>query len=298
MPNSLQAQLVNSQIQSSQFSMAQLEAEISSGQKFQLPSDDPSDASQAINLTSLLARFKQFDTNAQAGTALLNATDAALTTISQGLTTAQGLDASGIGDTAIQKAALAQQIQGIIQQVLDAANSTFGGQYLFGGSQNAVPPFSVTSNGITYNGDQQHLSTYVAPGMTLATSIDGNTALAALSPPVGSDLNPALTLQTRLSDLKGGQGVVPGQINVTLSSPATSQTIDLSQAKTIGDVKDLIENALGAANVTVAIDPAKNGISITPTAGTITIANLAGATGASDLGIVGSAAAAIDGGDL
>ncbi len=300
MPNSLKSQLLNAQIQSSEFSMAQLEAEISSGQKFQLPSDDPTDASQAIQLTSLLAQNTQFDTNAQSGTSFLNATDSALATISQGMTTAQGLDTSGIGSTATatEKSAMAQQVQGLIQQTVDAANSTFGGQYLFGGSQTSGPPFSITSNGIEYNGDQQSLSTYVAPGMLEATSIDGNTALGALSPPASSDLNPALTLQTQLSDLKGGQGVVPGPIDVTLSSPAVSTTIDLSQAKTIGDVKSIVENALGSANVTVAINPAKNGITITPTAGTITIANPAGGTAASDLGIIAVAVASVDTGDL
>ena len=298
MPNSLQAQLLNTQLQNARSSLSRLEAEVSSGQKFQLPSDDPTSATQAIQLTSLLAQNTQFGKNSQSGTSLLNATDAALASVSQGLTTARALDFSGIGATAAGKSAMAQQVQGLIQQVVDAANSTFGGQSLFGGSQNSGPPFSVTSNGVAYSGDQQSLSTYIAPGLTAATSIDGNTALAALSPPAGSDLNPALTLLTRLSDLKGGQGVVPGQINVTLSSPATSLKIDLSQAKTIGDVKGLIENALGTANVTVAIDVAKNGISITPTAGTITIANPAGGTAASDLGIVGAAAASIDSGDL
>jgi flagellar hook-associated protein 3 FlgL len=300
MPNSLQGQLVNSQIQSQEFTMSQLEAEISSGQKFQLPSQDPTDATQAIQLTSLMAQNKQFDKNAQSGTALLNAADGALTTISQAVTSAQGLDTSGVGSTtsATEKAALSQQVQGLIQQVVNAANTTFEGQYVFGGSQDASPPFTITANGVAYNGDQQNLSTSIASGMMEATTIDGNTALASLSPPAGSDINPALTLQTRLSDLKGGQGVIPSQINVTLSSPATTQTIDLSQAKTIGDVQSLIENALGPANVTVAINPAQNGILITPTAGTITIANPAGGTTASDLGIVGSAAASIDSGDL
>lgn len=299
MPNSLRSQLLNAQVQSAQYSMSQLELEISSGQKFQLPSNDPTDASHAIQLTSLLAQNTQFAANSQFGTSLLNATDGALATISQGVTTALGLDAAGIGSTATpaQKAALAQQVQGLIQQVVDASNSTFGGQYLFGGSENVHPPFSITPNGVAYSGDQQNLNTYIAPGLTATTSIDGNTALAALSPPAGADLNAALTLQTQLSDLKGGKGIVPGQITVTLTSPAITQTIDLSQAKTIGDVKDLVENALGAANITVAINPAKNGILITPTAGTITIADPAGGTGASDLGIVATGAATINSGD-
>lgn len=301
MPNSLNTQRMQDQMDAAQYNMSQLQTEISTGQKFQIPSQDPTDATQAIQLTSLLAQNTQLDTNVQASTSLLNATDSALATITQTLNSAQGIDATGIGNnsTASQKAALAQQVQGLIQQVVNAANSTFAGRYLFGGSQNTTPPFSIMSDGsVRYGGDQQALNTFVSPGLSLATNVDGNTALAALTPPITADLNPALTFQTQLSDLKGGQGIVPGEISVTLSSPATTQTIDLSAAKTIGDVRDIIQNALGAANVTVAINPAKNGISITPTAGTITISNPAGGTTATDLGIVGTGVASIDSGDL
>jgi len=301
MPNSLRAARLQAQMQDAQYQMSLLEQQVSTGQKFQLPSEDPTDAAQAIQLTSLLAQNTQFDANAQAGTAMLNSTDSALATISQALNQAQALDTSGIGstNTIVQKSAMAQQVQGLIQQVVNAANATFGGRYLFGGSQNTSPPFTLTSSGaVLYNGDQQSLETYIGAGMTAATNIDGNTGLAALSPPVGADLNAALTMSTQLADLKGGQGVVPGQISVTLSSPAGTTTIDLSKAKTIGDVRDIIQNALGGANVTVAINPAKNGILITPTAGTIAISNLAGGTAASDLGIAHAAAGSIDSGDL
>src|SRR5262249_30986227 len=92
--------------------------------------------------------------------------------------------------------------------------------------------------------------------------------------------------------------IVPGQITVTLSNPATTAVIDLSQAKTIGDLKDLIENALGPANVTVAINPTKNGITISPAVGTISIADVPGGSAATDLGIIASAVASIDSGDL
>ena len=208
---------------------------------------------------------------------------------------------SGIGDatTAAEKSSMAAEVQGLIQTVVNAGNTTFQGRNLFGGSLNTSPPFSVDSSGaVVYSGDQQTLNTYVDTNLTQGTNLDGNTAFSALTAPITADLNPALTLQTQLSDLNGGKGIVPGQISVTLSSPATTTTIDLSQAKTIGDLKGLIESSLGAANVTVSINPAKNGITITPTAGTITIASPAGGTTASDLGIVASAAASINSSDL
>ena len=301
MPNSLLSQRLLAQMQDGQYAMSKLEEQISSGQKFQIPSDDPTAASQAIQLSALLAQNTQLDANVQASTSLLNSTDAGLTTITAALNTAKGLALSGIGDASSpqQKAAMADQVQALIQQVVNAGNSTFAGRNLFGGSQNASPPFALAADGsVIYSGDQQSLTTFADVSFAQPTNVDGNTALGALSPPITADLNPALTLATRLSDLKGGQGVVPGQISVTLTNPATTATVDLSQAKTIGDVKDLIENALGAANVTVAIDPAKNGIVITPAAGTITIKNVAGGTTASDLGIVTTAAASIDSGDL
>ncbi|HLJ11720.1 MAG TPA: flagellar hook-associated protein FlgL [Planctomycetaceae bacterium] len=301
MPNSLITQRLQAQMQDARFGMSQLETELSTGQKFQIPSEDPIDASHAIQLQSLLTQNTQLDSNVQASTSLLNATDSALASISGALNAAKGLDSSGVGNanTPEQKVSMAQEVQALIQEVVNTGNSTFGGRYLFGGSRNTTGPFSVTSTGaVLYSGDQQSLNNLVDVGLTQATNVDGNTALAALTPPVTSDINPALTLQTQLSALKAGQGVATGQISVTLSSPATTTTIDLSQAKTIGDVKNIIENALGAANVTVGINAAKNGISITPTAGTITIADPPGGSVASNLGIAGNALASINSGDL
>jgi flagellar hook-associated protein 3 FlgL len=301
MPNSLIVQRLQAQMQDGQVAMGLLEQQISTGQKFQLPSEDPVGAAQALQLQSLLAANNQLDANVQTSTSLLNSTDSVMANVTTALNTAKGLVMSGIGDstTAAEKSSMAAEVQGLIQTVVNAGNTTFQGRNLFGGSFNTSPPFSFDASGaVVYDGDQQSLNTYVDTNLTQGTNIDGNTAFSALSAPITADLNPALTLATQLSDLKGGQGVVPGQISVTLTSPATTTTIDLSQARTIGDLKDLIENALGAANVTVSINPAKNGITIIPTAGTITIANPAGGTTASDLGIVGSAAASINSGDL
>jgi flagellar hook-associated protein 3 FlgL len=301
MPNSLVVQRLQSQMQDGQVAMGQLEQQISTGQKFQLPSEDPLGAAQAIQLTALLAQNTQLDANVQASTSLLNSTDSVMANLSTALNTAKGLVTSGIGDstTATEKSSMAAEVQGLIQTVVNAGNTTFQGRNIFGGSLNTTAPFSFDSTGaVVYNGDQQSLNTYVDTNLTQGTNIDGNTGFSALSAPITADLNPALTLQTQLSELAGGKGIVPGQIAVTLSSPATTATIDLSQARTIGDLKSLIENALGAANVTVSINPAKNGISITPTAGTITIANPPGGTTAGDLGIVASAAASINSGDL
>ena len=68
MPDALNTQRMQDQMDAAQYNMSQLETEISTGQKFQIPSQDPTDAAQAIQLTSLLAQNTQLDTNVQAGT--------------------------------------------------------------------------------------------------------------------------------------------------------------------------------------------------------------------------------------
>src|SRR5438552_2563405 len=137
MPNSLVTQRLQEQMDAARFGLSQLEQEISTGQKFQLPSEDPIDAAHAIQLQSLLTQNTQLDSNVQASTSLLNATDAALATIAGALNTARGLVTAGIGDASSpeQKAGMAEQVQALITQVVNTGNSIFSGRYLFGGSQ-------------------------------------------------------------------------------------------------------------------------------------------------------------------
>ena len=89
--------------------MTQLETEISSGQKFQLPSSDPTDASQAINLTSLLAQNTQLSDRQSTLTSEISAYgtfSSALSTLQATLTTLKTSAAlagrtATLGDTTI-----------------------------------------------------------------------------------------------------------------------------------------------------------------------------------------------------
>src|SRR5262249_1861011 len=145
----------------------------------------------------LLAQNTQLEANVQASTSLLNSTDAALTSITAALNTAKGLALSGIGDASSpqQKAAMAAQVQALIQQVVNAGTSTFAGRNLFGGTQNPSPPFALAADGsVVYFGDQQSLTTFADISFLQPPNVDGNTALGVLPAPITADLDPALTL--------------------------------------------------------------------------------------------------------
>lgn len=94
--------------------------------------------------------------------------------------------------------------------------------------------------------------------------------------------------ETRLSELNGGLGVERGKIQITDSTGAGA-TVDLSAAVTVNDALNAI-NRQNAIGVTASVQDDR--IVLTDTAGgagTLTVADVFGASTATDLGIAGSA---------
>ncbi|MEX0585418.1 MAG: hypothetical protein WD176_02150, partial [Pirellulales bacterium] len=142
------------------------------------------------------------------------------------------------------------------------------------------------------------------------TNIDGNEDFGALSEEVrgAADLNPIVTANTRLADLRLGQGVVPGSIRI--SDGTYTSTIDLSGAKTVGDVAALIESKPPGYDavppsvrvLTVTVTPTGLSVAIdTAGGGNLSITEVTGGSTAKRLGILnenGSGTAPIVGDDL
>ncbi len=123
-----------------------------------------------------------------------------------------------------------------------------------------------------------------------------SSAGAFRSRPLIAGLNTVL-LQT----LNGGQGVTAGEISIT-DRNGTSATIDLSTARTLQDVIDLI-NADGSTSLTAAVNLGGTGLQLTDASngvGSIQISDVSG-TLATDLGLAGvhapSVGSVVDGGN-
>lgn len=285
--------------------LVNLQQQVATGQKFTIASESPGAALRTIVLQTSLERQQQYQTNISTGFSLLSSSESALANVSDALNQAKSLSLIGVGDTVTdaERLALADQVASLRTQVLNAGNTTFRGQYLFSGSQSNVVPFEERANGqVVYHGDTHQIQSYINTQTLLPNNFDGIEAFSASSPEVGSDINPALTLQSRITDLNSGRGLNLGSISVTLDNgtPQT-QTVDLSGVETIQDVKTVLENAFasGPLTLTVDIDPAsQNGLRLTPSAGTVAVSNLSGSTSASDLGIVSTAVSQINGLDV
>ncbi len=308
LPNSLILSQLQQNLAEGNRALQQLQQQSITGQKFFLPSESPVAALRTIVLQKEIERTEQFQENVQTDRSLLTLTETALASVGDALVRSSGIVLAGIGDTVSreEQAAFADEVSALLEQVVQAGNTKYRGRYLFAGSRNENAPFSPTNAGaIRYNGDQQSIQSFVDLDFLLANNVDGDTAFAALSPPVGDDLSPALSLSSKLADLHRGLGLQTGQISVTLEDAAIpltqTETVDLTNAKTIGDVKTILEDAFAAGplNLTVGLNATQDGLQLTPGAGvTVAVSNVAGSTLADDLGIASAAVAQIDGTDL
>lgn len=306
LPGSLATNQLMSNIQNANQIINNYQQRVATGQDYFLPSESPASAVRAIGLQKLLERNSQVQQNVQSDLTFLEVSESNLTTINDALNKAKSLVVAGIGSTysATEKQAMATELDTYITGAIFAANATYNGRYLFGGSNTDEPPFTLDGDGsVIYNGDDFQIQSYTDLDQLLANNVSGASAFQALSTPISSDIDPALSKETKIEDLLNGRGVALGQIQITIDDSVAPQTetIDLSQAKTVGDLETLIEDVFAGGPLTldVEIDPGSlNGLSITPSAGTVEIENLAGTTVARDLGIETGPVAVVNGEDL
>jgi flagellar hook-associated protein 3 FlgL len=283
-----------------------LQDQVATGQRFFRPGEAPAAALNTITLQKALERQTQFQTNVQTDLSLLIASEVALNSVADALNRAKGLVLEGAGNTITpaQRDALAAEAAALLRDVVGAANMEFRGRYLFGGSQGSRPPFEIVGTGsVLYHGDALSIESFADRDLLLSNNVDGATAFGPFTQPITRDINPALTLETRLADLHRGAGIDRGPIVVTVTDGVSPQTasIDLSAAETIGDVQTLIQNAFSAGpiSLTVDVDPATNsGLRLTPSTGTVAVSDVTGRTTAADLGIASAAQATVLGSDL
>jgi flagellar hook-associated protein 3 FlgL len=123
--------------------IAKIQQQISSGRKFEKISDNPSDALKGLSYRSSLMQIEQYQKNVQDGIDWLTATDDALGNATDVLHRIRELILQASNDTTDQniKQNLANEMGNLKEQLGTVANTTFGGKYLFSGTNSSYPPY-------------------------------------------------------------------------------------------------------------------------------------------------------------
>lgn len=294
-----------SQLQSDQLELLKIQNQISTGRRISRPSEDAAAAQRGIGLQRIIEEKKQVRSNLATTTSYLNATDVALSSVSNVIAEMRAV-AVGSAQTTIsdsQRAANAVQVQQALQSLVEIGNHSFRDRHLFAGSKTGSGPFSYAGNNVVYSGNDTTLRSYADIGLLVGNNVTGDDAFGAVSPQVrgSADLNPVVLRSTRLADLRNGQGISSGSIQV--SDGINTQTIDLSHAETVDDVIRAIErNPPAGRTLTVRLTPTGLTIDIDDAGGgNFTITEVGDGTTAHDLGIynrLGTVTSPIVGSDL
>jgi len=115
---------------------------VASGKQINKPSDDPSAAGQILSDRTTLSLFGQYELNITQATTWIKTSSTTLETTGRFLETAQGIMYSlSTADKAAKEGYL-EVLEDLYDQVVDLANSKYGGGYMFSGSFSDTQPFS------------------------------------------------------------------------------------------------------------------------------------------------------------
>ncbi len=165
-------------VQANLTKMSELQAQMSSGKKINLASDDPAGTADVLRLQGEQRVLDQYRRNADDGEAWLTTVGTALTTSLSSIRKARDLTVQG-GDGALgdnSRIALAQEIEGIRDALLSQANTTYLGRPVFAGTA-AAPAFAAAdaATPYTFNGVAAgSVDRTVASGTTIRVDSTGS----------------------------------------------------------------------------------------------------------------------------
>lgn len=146
--------------------LARSQEQLSTSKRLLRPSDDPNVMGQFLSIKSTLSYMEQYNRNIDDGLSYLNMNDAVMGTLGDLLAKANEYIVQAANDTysAEDRAAIAEQIDKMIDQVVDLANSSVGDKYIYAGTKNSSPPFKRDGDTIIYSGDTNEVRREVLAG--------------------------------------------------------------------------------------------------------------------------------------
>jgi flagellar hook-associated protein 3 FlgL len=216
-----------------QASEQQLTAELSSGVSVNALSQNPVAAGENVLLLDQIEQDDSFTQSSNLVSGQLMVSDSTLGSVVTQLTKALSLATAANNGTLNSSdiESIGSQISGILDEVTTLANSNYLGQYIFGGAQTAIAPFSTsnaTSPAVTaYNGDQNVNYLETPNGQKIQLNVPGSQIF-----------------------LGSGSNSVFGALNALVADYSTG-TVDTGQAVTDTEALNTSLNFVSQQRVTV-----------------------------------------------
>ena len=158
-----------------------LQNQLGTGKRFQVPSEDPNATRDSMELRTVGTEVEQYLKNAGDGAGWLSTTDIALDQLGNVFNRAKDLAIYGANDSlpAESKQALAQEARQLVAQAVQIANSTHGSRYVFAGYSTGTKPYALNADGVTVNrvappDAGQDITRQVGDGEQVAINVTGD----------------------------------------------------------------------------------------------------------------------------
>jgi flagellar hook-associated protein 3 FlgL len=174
-----------SSLDQSQLSEQQLTAELSSGVSITSIGQNPMASGENVLLLNQIQQDDSFTQSSSMVTSQLQVADSTLGSVVSQLTQAVSLATSANNGTKSTSdvRSIGNQISGILDEVQSLANTTYQGQYIFGGGQTSILPFTTSSGALpattTYNGDQDVNYLQTPNGQKIQLNVPGDQIFSA-----------------------------------------------------------------------------------------------------------------------
>jgi flagellar hook-associated protein 3 FlgL len=231
----------------------QLTAELSSGVSITSLSQNPVAAGENVLLLNQIQQDDSFTQSSNLVSGQLQVADSTLGSVVTQLTQAVTLATSANNGTlnASDVQSVSAQISGILDEVESLANTSYQGQFIFGGGQTTTTPFTTSSNGspnvTSYSGDQDinYLETpngqkiqLNVPGSQIFLGTGSNSVFGALNSLVADYSTGSVNTTQAISDTEALSTALSyvSQQRVTIDNSITQVTA-ASDAVTAGQTQ-------------------------------------------------------------
>jgi flagellar hook-associated protein 3 FlgL len=212
---------------------------MASGKEINLPSDDPSGTTRALDFRSELEENRQYQRNVQESTAWQNATDTALGQIGDYTLRARELLIQGATDTIGQEGrnAIASEIDQLIDSIKTEANTQYAGRFVFAGSKTQTAPYQQGAVD-TYAGDASAIHREIGRSVQIQVNVDGlsaigdgSTGLIAALRTISADMRSGNSAALQGADLKALDAAHDSLTNLRAIVGARTNRLDAAKSR-------------------------------------------------------------------
>ena len=160
-----------------QADVTKTQEQLASGKRIMNASEDPAGTARTLDITSQLARIDAYQRNTVAVQSSLNLEESALGSVVNDLQRARELtiQANNATMTGADRRSIAVELSAILESIIATGNTQdASGEYIFAGFQSETRPFTQTSSGATYNGDDGQRFMQVSANVQIASSNSGS----------------------------------------------------------------------------------------------------------------------------